>query len=184
MASMPHNLLLRLHGSFPLLRLANLQASTFPLLFVSTAVFICWSTLPKVCFLLQTLSPSHPEPGNRQASLPCHWGYGEFFWPLSLYVQTFEHPALNRILNINSPLTRHKRYLLTLYGQNTSPASTSGVFMDLNGPRKWCSTRFFIHPAPRFPHTFWCTGASLSSYLSIVSNFHFTFSSTRGLPSW
>lgn len=108
------------------------------------------------------LYPPHPEPGNRQASLPCHWGYGEFFWPLSLYVQTFEDPALNRILNINSPLARHKPYLLTLYGQKTSPASTLGVFMDLNGPRKWCSTRFFIHPAPRFPHTFWCTGASLS----------------------
>ena len=56
--------------------------------------------------------------------------------------------------------------------------------MDLNGPWKWCAVSLSI--LPFVSHL--TSGAwglpFLSSYLSFVSNFHFIFSSTAGLPSW
>ena len=115
----------------PFLHPADFQGSTFPLTLCLYSSVYLLVNFPQGLFLTADFIPVSPRTWE-QTSLPALslGPWGEFFWPLSLCVQTFEHPALNRILNINSPLTRHKPYLLTLYGQKTSSASTLGGFMD------------------------------------------------------
>ena len=72
---------------------------------------ISWSTFPEVSISYCRLFPLSQSLGTDQLLSPLTLSLGpqvEFFRPLFLWVQPFECPALCRILNFNSALTRHR----------------------------------------------------------------------------